>query len=327
MTSPRPGRPLLSAVAPVFNEAECLPAFHARLRAALAAVCDDYEIVYIDDGSSDGSLELIRQFSDADPRVAYQSFSRNFGHEAATTAGLQAASGEAVVLIDSDLQDPPELIGDLVARWRLGWQVVVAQRRRRAGESLLVRATSALFYRLLQRFADGGQVVDAGDFRLLDRQVVDAVNQLPEHHRYVRGLTHWVGFRQTTVTFDRDARAGGCGKYSFFRRLNLALDAFCSLSLAPLRGVLWLGVLLSATALCAGCGLALATIAGVRVAPLAWLGCGGALVAGLQVAALGIVAEYLARVHANVQGRPLYIVAEERSASRAAAAGALEAAG
>lgn len=311
--------PRISVVAPVFNEAECLTAFHARLQRALGEIGPRYEILYIDDGSDDASLELLRRFAEADGRVGYQSFSRNFGHEAATTCGLAAARGEAVVLIDTDLQDPPELIPELYARWRLGWQVVVAQRRDRAGETWLVRATSALFYRFLRRFCCGRQILDAGDFRLLDRRVVDAVNQLSEHHRYVRGLTHWVGFRQTSVPFDRAARAGGSGKYTLWKRASLALDAVFSLSLAPLRAVSWGGFFLAIASAAALSCLALAAAFGARLGVVAWLIASGGLFSGIQLLGMGVVCEYLARVHANTQGRPLYLIAEKRPATGSAA--------
>ncbi len=305
-------RPLISVVAPVFNEEACLPELVERLHRALGGLTDEYEIILVDDGSRDRSAEIMRRLAERDARVGYHRFSRNFGHEAATTCGLLAARGQTVVLIDADCQDPPELIPAMFAQWRAGFDVVYAQRSARDGETAFTRFTSHLFYRLLKRVSDVDVPIDTGDFRLLDRAVVDAFNKLPERCRFVRGMLSWVGFRQTGVLYDRDARLGGETKYGFTKRLALAFDALCALSDAPLR---WISLCGMAALLLSG-GITLgvfldAAFAG-GVSTLGLVAAGIAMLAGVQLVSLGVVGEYIARIYRESQGRPLFVVAEER---------------
>lgn len=325
-----PARPLLSIVVPVFNEEECLRALHQRLVAVLDGLRDSGEIVYVNDGSQDNSLNILRSLAERDPRVGYASFSRNFGHEAATSCGLARARGQTVVIIDADLQDPPEVILELIERWRNGYDIIYAQRRSRAGETVLTQVTSHLFYRLLRRVAKVEIPVDTGDFRLMDRKVVDAFNSLPERTRFVRGMISWTGFRQTAVQFNREPRLAGQTKYDFVKRARLAIDAICGMSAAPLRAIHHLGLALGIVA------IALALVA----VPVQVLRADGwpfltLLVAGLfglasvQLLALGLVGEYVGRIYVEVQARPLFLVAESRdpSASQANAASPLPVAG
>jgi hypothetical protein len=306
-----PSRPLITVVAPVFNEEACLPSLIDRLTRTLGAMTPDYEILLIDDGSSDRSAEIMRQWSAHEPRVGYHRFSRNFGHEAATTCGLLAARGQTVVLIDADLQDPPELIPALLAQWRAGYDVVYAQRSARDGESAFTRATSHLFYRFLHRVSRVHVPIDTGDFRLLDRAVVDAFAKLPERCRFVRGMLSWVGFRQTAVRYDRDARLAGETKYDFVKRLALAFDALCALSDAPLRwiGILGVAALLLSGGILVGVFAEAALTGGLSTTGL--LAAALAMISGVHLASLGLVAEYVGRIYREAQGRPLFVVAEE----------------
>ncbi len=306
-----PSRPLISVVAPVYNEEACLPALVERLNRVLSAVTSDFEIILVDDGSRDRSAEIMRQCAAREPRVGYHRFSRNFGHEAATSCGLLAARGQTVVLIDADLQDPPELIPALLAQWRAGFDVVYGQRSARDGESALTRATSHLFYRLLKRVSRVDVPLDTGDFRLMDRAVVDAFAKLPERCRFVRGMLSWVGFRQTAVLYDRDARLAGETKYGFAKRLALAFDALCALSDAPLRWISLLGMvaLLLSGGILLGVFLDAALTGDFSIMGLASAAI--AMLAGVQLLSLGLVAEYIGRIYREVQGRPLFVVAEE----------------
>jgi dolichol-phosphate mannosyltransferase len=297
-------RPLLSVVAPVYNEVECLAALHHRLSEALREIDGEYELLFVDDGSIDGSLELLRRLADADPHVGYLSFSRNFGHEAATTAGLNRARGQTVVLIDADLQDPPELIPEMLSLWMQGNDVVYAQRSGRSGESRFTRWTSHLFYRIFQRLAATRMPLDTGDFRLMDRSVVDAFKLLGERKRFVRGLVSWTGFRQTAVQYHREARLAGATKYDFWKRLGLAFDAISGMSVQPLRWISILGLTLTL-----GGALGAATSL-VRFGGAGLLASGVFTLAGVQLLALGLVGEYVGRIYVEVQGRPLYIVGE-----------------
>ncbi len=303
-------RPLISVVVPVFNEEACLPALVDRLRATLASITEEFEVVLIDDGSEDRSAEIMRRAAERDARIGFHRFSRNFGHEAATSCGLLAARGQTVVLIDADLQDPPELIPALLAPWRAGFDVVYAQRSARDGETPFTRWTSHLFYRFLRRVSRVDVPIDTGDFRLMDRAVVDAFARLPERSRFVRGMLSWVGFRQTAVRYDRDARLAGETKYGFTKRLGLAFDALCALSDAPLRWVSALGLI--ALLLSAGIllGVAVDAVITGTLATMGLLSAGLVMLSGAQLLSLGIVAEYVARIYREAQGRPLYIVAE-----------------
>lgn len=314
-------RPLISIVVPVYNEEGCLSALHARLTPMLRSLTDDYEIILVNDGSQDRSLEILRQLQDDDPHVGYVSFARNFGHEAATTCGLLQARGQTVVIIDADLQDPPEVIPEMLAQWEAGYDLVYAQRRARYGESAFTRLTSHLFYRVLQRVSKVDVPVDTGDFRLMDRAVVDAFAQLPERNRFVRGMIAWTGFSKTNVRYERDARHAGETKYYFAKRLSLAFDAICGMSTVPLRWITYAGALIS---LAAAGGVALGMLAWLvsGVAAWGWLALASCVVSltGGQLLTLGLVGEYVGRIYTEVQARPLYVVVEDAPAAGANAA-------
>jgi len=238
-------RPLLSVVVPVYNEVETLPEFHRRLTGALEGLDLDTEIVYVDDGSADGSLAWMRSMAQTDPTVRAVSLSRNFGHQIAVSAGLDLAAGDAVVVIDSDLQDPPELIAKLVGEWRAGAEVVNAVRTVRHGETKFKRWTAAAFYRLVRRWTDLEIQVDSGDYRLLGRRAVDAMRSMPESFRFLRGMSAWVGFTQAAVPYERDSRYAGESKYPLKRMLKLAMNAFTSFSFVPLQLASFLGFVVS----------------------------------------------------------------------------------
>ncbi|MDZ7622508.1 MAG: glycosyltransferase family 2 protein [Candidatus Competibacteraceae bacterium] len=247
-----PGLDLLSIVVPVHNEAAVLTAFHERLMPVVAELSLTVEILYVDDGSSDPSPKILRQLRMRDTRVAVLELSRNFGKEAAMTAGLDHAGGDAVVIIDADLQDPPELIADMVAAWREGYDVVVARRTHRDGETGFKRLSSKLFYRILNRVSAVPIPVDVGDFRLMSRRAVEALKTLPERNRYMKGLFAWVGFPQQELLYAREARHAGCSQWGFWKLLGLALDGLTSFTWAPLRMATIVGVLVAAGALMMG---------------------------------------------------------------------------
>lgn len=286
-----------------------LPRTHERLVEALSAIDSvSFELVYVDDGSSDGTAAILEGLQADDDRVRVLRLSRNFGHQIAITAGIEHAAGDAVVVIDADLQDPPELIAEMVGRWREGFKVVYAERTGREGESALKLATARTFYRLLSRISDTDVPLDVGDFRLMDRQVVDAFLAMPERDRFVRGMVSWVGFPQAAVPFRRQPRAAGETKYPFFRMLAFAADAIVSFSFAPLRLATWLGFLSAFLAL-GGIAYAFAqwvvgnTVAGWTTVFVAVLFLGG-----VQLIALGIVGEYVGRIYREAKRRPLYLV-------------------
>jgi polyisoprenyl-phosphate glycosyltransferase len=302
--------PELSVVVPVFNEEESLSELHTRLEAALAGKVACYEIVFVDDGSRDGSWAQICALSERDTRVRGVRFSRNFGHQMAFTAGLDHAHGQAIVIMDADLQDPPEVIPELVARWREGYEVVYAQRAKREGETVFKLITAAGFYRVLRTLTNVNIPIDTGDFRLMDRKAVDAYRRIREHHRLTRGLVSWLGFRQVGVSYLRAPRFAGETKYPLKKMLRLASDGITSFSYLPLQLATWAGVL---TVLVALASIAVSvgsrllgyywTPEAIWVSLLAGLG-------GIQLLGLGLIGEYLGRVYDEVRGRPLYLVDE-----------------
>jgi len=303
---------LISVVIPVYNEEGNLEALHQRLAALEQPGGDRYELIFVDDGSRDGSREIIRRLAAADPRVRYVFFSRNFGHEQATTAGLDRAAGDAAVIIDSDLQDPPELIPAMVARWREGYQIVYAQRRRRKGESVFKRATSWLFYRLVRRMSDCDIPPDTGDFRLIDRRVVREFRRCREANRFVRGLIAWTGFRQIAVPYDRDERLSGETKYGVIKLVRLAFDAILGFSTLPLRLGLLLGLLVSAVAFVEMCRVLYVKLFTDTLVPGYALQTTAVLMlGGVQLVVIGLVGSYVGRIYRQSQDRPLYVVAEE----------------
>ena len=301
---------LLSVVIPVFNEEETLVELYRRLALALTPA-DTWEIVLVDDGSGDDSWRLMRELAVADPRLRLVRLSRNFGHQAAISAGLETARGDAVVVIDADLQDPPELIPELVSRWRDGYDVVYAVRSQRSGESPLRLLAISSFYKLLRRIAGNEIPENVGDFRLVSRAVVDALVSMPERARFLRGMTSWVGFRQTGVKYRRDPRHAGESKYPPRKLLQLALDAIASFSTVPIKLVTWLGF--TVVVFCLGVlTWTLYTRFFTHDAPQGWtsLLVVVLLLGGVQLLSLGIIGQYIARIFDDVKQRPLYIVAE-----------------
>ena len=307
--------PTLTVVIPVFNEEACLAELHRRLSAALddsEALPNGYELLFVDDGSEDESPAVLLDLHRRDPvHVRVMTFSRNFGHEMATTAGLRYARGDAVVLIDADLQDPPELIPTLLARWREGYELVYAQRSTRAGEPWLKRMSSYLFYRLLRRLAGINLPDDTGDFRLMDRKVVDAFNRCPERNRYVRGLTWWTGFRRVGVPFERDARFAGETKYNYLKLARLAMDSIAAFSVVPLRIASFTGGLVGIGSLVYMAFVVLEKLRGRSPQPgYALLASAVLLLGSMILMTLGIIGEYIGRIYQEVQGRPQYLVRE-----------------
>jgi dolichol-phosphate mannosyltransferase len=301
---------VLSIVAPIFNERDSVEEFWRRLTLALAPL-GEYEVVLVDDGSTDGSWEEMRGIAARDEHLRLLRLSRNFGHQVALTAGLDAARGDAVVLIDADLQDPPELIPELVARWEEGVDVVYAVRERRDGESRLRLLAIALFYRLFRRLAATDIPADTGDFRLLSRRAVDSLARMPERARYLRGMTSWIGFRQVGVPYRRDPRFAGSSKYPFAKLLRLASDGIASFSVAPIRLLTRLGFVM--IVFCAGVlAWTLYTRFFTHNAPQGWTSVLAIvlLLGGIQMLGMGIVGQYIARIFEETKQRPLYFVAE-----------------
>ncbi len=302
--------PRISLVVPVFNEAAIISEFHRRATTVLRQCGHPYEIVFVDDGSSDNSLGMLRDLANGDPHIRIVSFSRNFGHQAAVTAGMRNAGGRAVIVIDGDLQDPPELIPNLIALWEQGNDVVYAVRRTRQ-EHWLMQLAYRAFYRLLRRLSYVDIPLDSGDFALMDRRIVDLLNQMPERNRFVRGIRAWVGFRQTGFEYDRDRRFAGDTKYSMRKLLQLAFDGLTSYSFAPLRLVTQLGLTISLVAfLSAAFFFVRRVLAGTY--PQGWTSTIVVILflGGVQLVALGVLGEYLGRIFDEVKSRPPYIIRE-----------------
>lgn len=298
-----------SIAVPVYNERESLPELYQRVQDVMDAQRESWELILIDDGSSDGSTEIIQELAQADKRVRPVIFARNFGHQIAITAGLDYSRGEAVVIMDADLQDPPEVIPDLIAKWREGFEVVYAIRESREGETWFKKATAAFFYRLINRITDVNIPLDTGDFRLLDRAVADTLNSMREQHRFPRGMAAWVGFRQIGVPYSRAARYAGETKYPFKKMIRLALNAITGFSYFPLQLATYVGFF------CAGISaLAIPVVIILRLAgSQAFFGQATTLIAvlflgGIQLISLGILGEYVGRLYDEAKDRPLYVV-------------------
>jgi glycosyltransferase involved in cell wall biosynthesis len=321
--SPPSGRqiwqPVVSVVVPAFNEADGLRQFHQRLAAALAEG-ESWEVIYVDDGSSDDTLAVMEALRGADSRVGVLGLSRNFGKEIAISAGLDHAAGDAVVVIDADLQDPPEVIPELIARWRDGFDMVAARRRSRAGETWLKRGTAYGFYRLMRGMGDLKLPEDTGDFRLMSRRVVDAVRQLREQHRFMKGLFAWVGYPTAYVLYDRECRHAGISKWTYWRLWNLALEGITSFTVLPLKCATYAGLAVAALSAIYALQVIVKTmIIGNPVAGYPSLMTVVLFLGGVQLMFLGVIGEYLGRVFNETKQRPLYLV--ERyipSATRAA---------
>jgi dolichol-phosphate mannosyltransferase len=304
---------LYSIIIPVYNEAEVLPALYGRLTRVMEGLVEPYEIIFVNDGSQDDSTLLLRDFQARDERVKFLSFSRNFGHQIAITAGLDYSSGQAAVVMDADLQDPPEVIPQLIEQWRKGYDIVFAVRAKRQGEGFFKRSTAALFYRLFRRMAATELPLDAGDFRLMSRRAVEALQSIRERNRFIRGLAGWIGFRQTMIPFVRDVRQAGETKYPLKKMLRFALNGLLSFSVVPLQLASYLGFLISSIGffyIVYAIGLKLFTDrvvwgwTSVMVAVL-FLG-------GVQLVSLGIIGEYIGRIYEEVKQRPLYVVDEAK---------------
>ncbi len=299
----------LSIVVPVHNEAAVLDEFFARLMPVLARLGTTWEVICVNDGSTDDSLARLTTRYAADPAIKVVSLSRNFGKDVALSAGFDYARGAAVIPIDADLQDPPELIEALIAKWREGFDIVYATRRRRESDSWLKRLTARYFYRVFDRITDFPIPRDTGNFRLLDRRVVDVLVRLPERTRFMKGLFAWAGFKATPLTYDRDPRAAGSTKWGYWRLWNFALDAITSFSSMPLKIWSYIGVVISLFAFLYALFLAgLVMVRGIAVPGYASLMVAVLFFGGVQLISLGIIGEYLARTYNEVKGRPLYIV-------------------
>jgi dolichol-phosphate mannosyltransferase len=301
-----------SLVIPVYNEEKTILELYRRVVAVMNQLDGSVELVFVNDGSRDRSLQLLRDLHQKDSRVCYLSLARNFGHQIAVTAGLNFVRGQVIVILDADLQDPPELIPDMIEKWRQGYQVVYAQRTQRRQENWFKRFTAYFFYRLLKRLADVEIPTDTGDFCLIDRQVVDVLNSMPERNRYIRGLRSWVGFQQTAIRFEREQRFAGEVKYTFGKSLALAVNGLVSFSKVPLRLSTYVGLLAAIVAIL----MALLVIYWRIFVPHSPLtGFTIILVAifflgAVQLVSIGILGEYVGRIYEEVKGRPLYTLAE-----------------
>ena len=301
-----------SLIVPVYNEEKTLPELYRRIKGVIEQLDGQTELILVNDGSRDRSLQIIRELHQKDARVSYLSLARNFGHQIAVTAGLNFARGQVIVIMDADLQDPPELILEMIKKWRQGYQVVYAQRTQRRKEGWFKRFTAYLFYRLLKRLADVDIPTDTGDFCLMDRQVVDVLNSMPERNRYIRGLRSWVGFQQTSVLFERDPRFAGEVKYTFSKSFALAINGLVSFSKVPLRLSTYVGLLSAVVAILMAV-LVLYWRLVVPHSPLTnftiilmaifFLG-------AVQLVSIGILGEYIGRIYEEVKGRPLYTLGE-----------------
>lgn len=300
-----------SIVAPNFNESASVEPFYQRIKATMDDLGEPWELVWVDDGSTDGSTDKIRLLGEQDPHVRPVIFARNFGHQIAVTAGLDYSRGQAVIIMDSDLQDPPEVIPDLISKWKEGFEVVYAIRKEREGETWFKLFTASLFYRLIYRITDVNIPLDTGDFRLMDRKVVDVLNQMRERHRFLRGMSAWVGFKQVGVNYKRAARFAGETKYPLKKMLKFASDAITGFSYFPLQMATYLGFLSAGISI-----LAIPIVIALRLAgSSSFFGQATTLIAvlflgGVQLISLGILGEYIGRLYDEAKHRPLYIVRE-----------------
>jgi len=300
-----------SIIAPIYNEFENIPLLYQRVKEVMDSTGEPWELIMVDDGCTDGSTGRIRELAAQDKTIRPVIFARNFGHQIAVTAGLDYARGDAVVIIDADLQDPPEVILDLIAKWKEGYEVVYAVRAEREGESWFKLLTASLFYRLIYRITDVKIPLDTGDFRLIDRKVVDAMTKMREKHRFLRGMAAWVGFRQIGVNYKRAARHAGVTKYPFKKMVKFAQDGITGFSYFPLQIATYLGFFAAGLSVLAIPAVAILRITGTHffegqattLISVLFLG-------GVQLISLGILGEYIGRIYDEVKGRPLYITKE-----------------
>lgn len=316
MTDPRAPReldskrPLLSVVVPLYNEEQVIEALHSRLLQVLVPNIESFEVILVNDGSRDRTPAMADSICNSDPRFKALHFSRNFGHQAAVTAGLHAVTGNVVVVIDADLQDPPELVLEMMAKWREGFDVVYAQKKRREGIHPFKNAAYYLYYRILGTLSEVEVPPDTGDFCLMDRKIVDLLNAMPERNRYIRGLRAWLGFRQTAIMFERPARFAGETKYPFRRMVGLAVDGILSLSKAPLRLAMYFGFFASAVSFVLLVYFLLEKLFGPRNLTHGWASTIVVILflGGVQLICLGVIGEFIGRIYDEVKQRPLYIV-------------------
>jgi glycosyltransferase involved in cell wall biosynthesis len=302
---------IYSIIAPIYNEIDSIPELYRRVKEVMDSCGESWELILVDDGSTDGSTDKIRELAAQDQTVRPVIFARNFGHQVAITAGWDYARGDAVIIIDADLQDPPEVILDLAKKWKEGYEVVYAVRGEREGETWFKKFTAAMFYRLIYSITDVKIPVDTGDFRLMDRKVVEVLRQMRERHRFPRGMSAWVGFKQVGVTYKRAARSAGVTKYPLRKMLKLALNAITGFSYFPLQVATYFGFFSAAVAI-----LAIPVVVYMRITGSnAFFGQATTLIAvlflgGVQLISLGILGEYVGRLYDEAKGRPLYIVRE-----------------
>jgi len=299
----------LSVIVPLFNEQEIIPELYHRLQTAVSSITPDYELIFINDGSKDVTLLRLFELSEHDKNIKYINFSRNFGHQIAVTAGLDSCKGKAVVIIDGDLQDPPELIPELYRKYKEGFEVVYAKRTKRKGETYFKLLTAKLFYRLLKRLTSVDIPMDVGDFRLIDRKIVDYLKLMPEQNKFLRGQIAWLGFRQTFVEFERDSRKAGKTGYPLGKMIKFALDGITGFSNSPLKLVTNLGMLISFVAF-AIILYALYAHYFLHQTITGWtsLIISSMFIGGIQLLSIGIIGEYISRINTNVRNRPLYII-------------------
>jgi glycosyltransferase involved in cell wall biosynthesis len=311
MTPAPQNGPLLSVVVPCFNEQDVIEPLHSRLLQVLGPGGFDFEIIFVNDGSKDRTAEMLDSICRSDARFKAIHFSRNFGHQAAVTAGLHEVKGQCAVVIDADLQDPPELILEMLRLWREGYQVVYAQKTEREGAGFLIGHAYRVFYRIVGRLSEVEIPVDTGDFSLMDRQVVDLLNAMPERNRYIRGLRAWLGFKQTAIKFERPARYAGQTKYSFGKLVGLATDGLMSVSKAPLRLAMYMGFLASAGSFLLGIFFAVEQILGFSHTARGWASTIVVILflGGVQLICIGVIGEFIGRIYDEVKQRPLYVVA------------------
>jgi dolichol-phosphate mannosyltransferase len=303
--------PTFTIIAPIYNELENIPELYHRMREVMSSTGETWELILVDDGCRDGSTDVIRKLAETDDHVRPVIFARNFGHQIAVTAGLDYSRGGAVIIIDADLQDPPEVILDLIAKWREGYEVVYAVRKEREGETWFKKTTAALFYRIILKITDVKIPLDTGDFRLLDRKVVNIMCKMRERHRFLRGMASWVGFKQIGVEYKRAARFAGVTKYPFKKMLKLALNATTSFSYVPLQIATYFGFIAATLSI-----ISIPIVIILRLVGTTQLtGQATTLImvlflGGVQLISLGIIGEYIGRIYDEVKGRPIYVVAQ-----------------
>ena len=304
---------IVTIIAPFLDEKENLPMLYDRIVAVMKDRPEAWELILVDDGSSDGSTEWVREKAHADPRVRLIQLARDFGHQVAITAGLDNAKHDVAIVMDADLQDPPELIPELLDKWHEGNDVVYAVRARRDGESFLKKATAALFYRFFHRLTRIHMPLDSGDFRLLDRKVVEALGQMRERHRFIRAMTSWTGFRQASVSYDRAARHSGKSKYEAYHLIKLALDGLVSFSGEPLRLFVKLGFFFAMLGVIYLACIVVNWALGLGYYPRGWVTLAGLilLMGGIQLCGIGVVGQYISRIFEETKKRPLYFIADD----------------